>query len=310
MKRKLVLMAISILTYSSYSQEEKIDPLKVSLTTDYSQEEKIDTLKVSLSTDINFSSSANDSRKESSSGIGTLGLKFKRGYIHGDVNFTVFSQNKELTSADSLETKTFGTNLLLPQNSSSKISNFSISLGVKAFFLKNGYADDTPTFSFKRFGANVGFRVNNNVWIKDSLSSNVTINTFEANLTYTLINARVFNSKEDIKVILSYGITTRRLGGDFALDSNQEMRTKFINTDKLGFNGTNLACRLEISKFYGQMNLTSFTKKDNIAGFSGNQAIITLGLTADLTLNAKEKDLKEQRIKELEEKVEELIEKK
>jgi len=272
------------------------------------KEKAIDTLKIALSTDINFSSSADDDRKEASAAVGTLGLKFSRGFVYGDVNFTVYSQNKDGIEPDSTDTKIFGSNLLLPQNSSSKISNFSILVGLKSFYLKKGYPDDEPTFSLKRFGANIGFRVNNNTWIKDSLKSNVTINTFDFNVTYTLINARVFSSKEDIKVILSYGITTRRLGGDFALSSNDALRRQFIGTDKLGFNGTNLACRLEISKFYGQMNLTSFSKKDNIAGFSGNQAVITLGLRADLSLNAKEKDIRETRLQELEEAVEKLKE--
>lgn len=295
MKTNYYLLGLLILSLNVFSQEKKDDNAK-----------NIDTLKVALSTDINFSASSNDSRKEATSGIGTLGLKFNRGYIYGDVNFTVYSQNKELSTVDSTDTKIFGTNLLLPQNSSSKISNFYMLLGVKTFYFKKGYPNDEPTFSFKRFGANASFRVNNNIWIKDSLSSAITINSFNLNLTYTLINATVFNSKEDIRLILTGGITTRRIGGDFALESNSEMRKKFLGTDKLGFNGSTIGCRLEISKFYGQMSLTSFGKKENIAGFSGDQAVITLGLTADLTLNAKEKDLKDSRIKKLEEKVEAL----
>lgn len=295
MRTKLLLMLL-LFQITAIGQEKKKKE---------TVEGNIDTLKIALTTDINFSSSSNDSRKEASAGIGTLGLKFSRGYVYGDINFTVYSQNKDAV-VDSTDTKIFGTNLLLPQNSSAKISNFFMLVGIKTFFLKTGYPNDEPTFSLKRFGANAAFRVNNNVWKKDSLSSSVTINSFDFNITYTLINAKVFSSNEDIKVILSYGVTTRRIGGDMALKSNDGLRRSFLNTDRLGFNGTNLGCRLEISKFYGQMNLTSFTKKDDIAGFSGNQAIITLGLRADLTLNAKERDLKESRLKKLEEKVDEL----
>ena len=84
-------------------------------------------LKINFVTNVNFSASTDDSRKESKAGIGTLGLQFERGYIYGSAQFTVFSQNKEVET-DSTETKIFGTNLLLPENSSGKISNFSILL--------------------------------------------------------------------------------------------------------------------------------------------------------------------------------------
>lgn len=294
MKIKLVLLLLLALSYTARSQNNE-EGIK-----------SIDTLKVVLSTDINFSASSNDNRKEATSGIGTLGLKFNRGYIYGDVNFTVYSQNKDLNAEDSTDTKIFGTNLLVPQNSSSKISNFYMLLGVKTFYLKKGYPNDEPTFSLKRFGANASFRVNNTTWIKDSLSVAVTINSFHATVTYTLINATVLNSKEEIRLMLTGGLATRRIGGDIALRNNNALRTLFLGTEKLAFTGTTLGCRLEVSKFYGQMTLTSFGKKEAIAGFSGNQAIITLGLTADLTLNAKEKDLKETRLKKLENQMEEL----
>ena len=98
----------------------------------------------------------------------------------------------------------------------------------------------------------------------------------------------MLKTSERIKLIVSYGLTTRRLGGDFGLDSNRELRKMFLGTDKRGFNGSNFGVRLEVSKFYGEMNLTSFNKKFDIAGFSGNQAIISLGLIADLTIAAEE----------------------
>ncbi len=253
------------------------------------QETKND-YKISFVTDVNFSSSTNDTRKESKSGIGTLGLRFEKGYVFGGANFTVYSQNKEIQT-DSTETKIFGTNLLLPDNSSGKISNFSLVFGVKTFYLKADNLEDVGTFSFKRFGANLEFKVNNNTWSRDSISSPVTINTFNLNLTYLLLNAEVFNTNERIKLLVSYGLTTRRIGGDMALGQNTELRRSFLGTDNLGFNGTNLGVRLEISKFYGEMNLSSFSRKDNIAGFSGNQALVTLGLVADLTLAAKNKGI-------------------
>ncbi len=96
------------------------------------------------------------------------------------------------------------------------------------------------------------------------------------------------NTKERIKLILSYGISTRRIGGDLGFESSTDLRRYFLGTEKRGFNGSNLGVRLEVSKFYGEMNLTSFDKGD-IPGFSGNQAIITIGLIADLTLVANDK---------------------
>jgi hypothetical protein len=254
---------------------------------------KKDSLRISFVTDVNFSSSSDDGRKQSRSGIGTIGLKFERGYIYGSTNFTVYSQNENI-STDSSETKIFGSNLLLPENSSSKVSNFSFLLGVKTFFL-NKEDIEASTFSFERFGANVEFKVNNNLWSRDSTSVPITINTFNFNINYTLLNAKILNSDERIKLILSGGFTSRRLGGDFGLNSNKELRKSFLGTDKLSFNGTNIGFRLEISKFFGEMNLTNFDRGLNISGFSGDQSIITLGLTADLTLVAEDLGLRKKK---------------
>lgn len=247
---------------------------------------KKDSLKVSFVTDVNFSSSSDDNRKEAQSGIGTLGLKFQHGFAYGSASFTVFSQNKEIQT-DSTETKLFGTNLLIPENSSGKISNFSLLFGLRSFYLKSEELD-AGIFSFKRFGANLEFKVNNTTWSKDSLSSPVTITSFNFNINYLLLNAEIMNTKERIKLLLSYGLTTRRIGGDLGFDESADLRRYFLGTDKRGFNGSNLGVRLEVSKFYGEMNLTSFDK-GSIAGFSGNQAIITIGLIADLTLVANDK---------------------
>ena len=245
-----------------------------------------DTLRISFISDVNFSKSSNDNRKESAAGIGTMGIKFERGYFYGSANFTIFSQNSDI-SPDSSEKKIFGTNLLLPENSSSKVSNFSVLLGLKTLYI-NQSSLEANTFSLKRIGTNIEFKVNNNVWQKDSLSTLVTINTFNFNLNYLILNAKILNTEERIRLLVSYGFTSRRLGGDFGLNSNKELRRYYLGTNKRGFNGSNIGFRLEVSKFYGEMNLTSFENNLNIAGFSGNQAIISMGLIADLTLVAKE----------------------
>jgi hypothetical protein len=97
------------------------------------------------------------------------------------------------------------------------------------------------------------------------------------------------DSDEKIRLMVSLGYTSRRLGGDYGLDKNSELRKEFIGTDRLGFDGVKFSTRLEVSKFYGQIDLTSFSNKGNIAGFSGNQAIVSLGIRADLPLPTKVK---------------------
>jgi len=245
-------------------------------------------MKVFLDSDINFSSSANDNRNESKAGTGKLGLKFESGFIYGGVNFTVFSRNKEITTIDSNETKLFGTNLLLPQNSSNNISNFSFTFGSRSFYNFDKVDDNTPMFSLKRLGAYGSFHVNNTKWIKDTISSSITINTFNLFLTYNILNLSVLGEDNDNELIRLYflaGYTARRLGGDYGLD--KEIQKSFLNTNKLGFDGSYLGFRLELGKFYGQMSLTSFNRGDNIKGFSGDQAVISLGINADLKVAAK-----------------------
>lgn len=270
LSKKTILSIILFVTSNIYAQSTEND------------------YKISIVTDVNFSSSADDTRKESQSGVGTLGLRFEKGNVYGGANFTVFSQNKEIQT-DSRDTKIFGTNLLIPENNSGNISSFSLLFGVNTFYLKTKNSEDLDTFSFKRFGSNLEFKVNNTTWSKDSISAPVIINTFNLNLTYLLLNAEILDTNQRIKLYVSYGLTTRRIGGDIALKSNSELRRNFLGTERLGFNGSNLGIRLEVSKFYGEMNLSSFNRKHEIAGFSGNQAIVTLGLIADLTLVAKEK---------------------
>ncbi|MBL7903899.1 MAG: hypothetical protein JNL22_02650 [Bacteroidales bacterium] len=255
----------------------------------YSQD-KGETVNVYIVTDVGFTSSVNDNRKQSSPGVGSIGLKFEQGKIFGEVSFTVYSQNEEVLTSDPFEYKLFGTNLLLPENNSGNISNFSFLFGTESFFSSEEWSDKHPFLNSitKKFGVYGYFSVNNTTWEKDSLVTPITINSFGLNLTYTILDIELANEgAERIKLMVFGGLTARRMGGDYALDSNVLIRKHFIGTEKIGFNGTLLGCRLEIGKFYGEMGLPWFSRKDNIAGFSGNQPVISLGLKADLNIAAK-----------------------
>lgn len=288
-KRYLILLVISVLDLM-LSAQEKSDSTKVkedSKTSTRDERAKKVPINVFFVTDIGFASSANDTRKEASAGTGKLGLDFERGFVNGNIQFTVFSQNKNIATSDTTEKKLFGSNLLIPQNSSNNISNFTFYLCTRSFFSYGTVPDDLPLFSLKRFGANLLFQMNNTNWIKDSLSTPVTINTFNLNLVYNLLNLEVLRSKEKIRVYFTFGYTGRRLGGDYGLKANEELRKTYLDRSSLGFDGYAFGARLELGKFYGQMSMSYFDRGQNIKGFSGNQAVITLGIKADIKLAAK-----------------------
>lgn len=245
-------------------------------------------VKLYLETDVAFATSANDARKEASSGIGTLGLVFEQNLFYGSANFTVFSKNEEIITEDPAELILFGTSLLIPQNSASNISNFYISLGTKSFYRWRNYRDSENFFSWSKIGCNGALRINNTTWVKDTVITPVTINSFSLEVTYLLLNLNIKESNQHARMYVSFGLSTRRLGGDYGLEQNKDIRNIYLGTDKLGFNGSNFRVRLELAQFYGEMNLSYFPRKDNIAGFSGDQAIINIGLGANLGLFANE----------------------
>jgi len=240
-----------------------------------------------LETNINFATSTEDSRSDAQAGTGTLGIKFERKFIYGRVRFTVFSKNDEITSENTTDNKIFGTNLLIPENSSSSISNFSFLLGTKSFYKYENIEEDEPIFTLKRFGCYGQFAIYNTEWITEEVTMPVTTTVLDVNVTYRLLSLEIEgenNGRADF--YLTAGYSNRRLGGDYGLDSNSEQRNDFIGTEELGFDAFNLGARLEISNFFGQVNLTNFGN-DNIAGFSGNQAVISVGFNANLNLKAK-----------------------
>ncbi len=280
MRLLLLLLIIPFISFSQTLKKQKTD------------------LNVYLKTDINYASSAADNRKESQSAVGTLGIKFDvYNNIWASSTFTVHSQNQEIKTEDITETKLFGTNLLLPQNSSSDISNFELQAGVNSIYRLIRDFKDTEKVKpekksdifLKPIGAQIVFRINNTIWEKPNVQLPVTIGTLSADMTFRLLDVEMSESDERVKLIISAGYTNRRLGGDYGLNENSEQRKEFLGTDKLAFDGFKFSTRLEISKFYGQFDLTTFGKKLGIAGFSGDQAIITVGLRADLPLATKTK---------------------
>ena len=199
----------------------------------------------------------------------------------------MFSRNEEITSKNGTDTKVFGSNLLIPSNSSSSFSNFNFLLGTKSFY-KYEEVSNESFFSKKRFGAYLQFAIHNTEWVNEELTLPVTTTVLDLHLTYRLLSLAIDgenNGRADLYIITGY--SNRRLGGDYGLNSNSELRNNFIGTDKLKFDAFNLGAKLEISNFFGQVNLTHFGN-DNISGFSGNQAVIALGFNASLNLKSKE----------------------
>lgn len=244
--------------------------------------------KVFLETQIEFAASAEDMRSDAQAGYGTLGLKFERGLLYGGVRFTVFSRNDSIEAATNTDNKIFGTNLLIPENSSNGISNFSFTLGTKSFYTLGQINPQRQLLSWDRIGANLKFSIHNTIWELEDTSLPITITSFDIAIAYRLLTLK-FEEEGNGEAVLSLGLgyTNRRLGGDYGLDANEALRTDFIGTDDLGFDGVNLSARLEVANFFGQVNLTSFGDK-GIAGFSGYQAVVNVGFNAQLNLKAKE----------------------
>lgn len=252
-----------------------------------------DTTFVFIQTDFNHAGSGNDKRQAAQAGTGKVGLRFDEPQFYGACQFTVYSKNETISTQDSTELSLFGSSLLLPQNSSGQISNFSIELGTKSFFNVREFdlETDLPFLSFKKFGLHSYYHVNNTTWSKNLTELPVSINSFGVSLTYLLLNLRLFDNQERIRLLMSFGYASRRLGGNYGLDENKTLRQNFLGTEKLGFNGTEFNIRLEVAKIYGSFCLSSFARKGNIAGFSGNQSVISLGLTADLKIATKNMNL-------------------
>lgn len=281
MAKKFNLFIIFILCFCSICTAQ-IDTVKTGIVPKFLDNE----VNLYLETNIDFATSTEDTRPDAQKGIGTLGLKFDRRFVYGQIKFTIFSSNENIESESNNDIKIFGSNLLIPSNSSNNISNFSFLLGTKSFIKYDSVPDNVAMFSLKRFGGYGKFAIYNTNWIMGDLSIPVTTTVLELHLTYRLLSLKILgegNGRADFYFLAGY--SNRRLGGDYALGKNFSLRKDFLNTNELGFDGSNLGAKLEINNFYGQVNLTNFGN-NQIPGFSGNQAVISLGFNAALTLKA------------------------
>jgi hypothetical protein len=137
-----------------------------------------------IETNINFTTSTEDSRSEAQAGIGTIGIMFKRNFLYGGVRFTVFSRNDEITAENSTDLKIFGSNLLIPQNSSNSFSNFSFLLGTKSFHKYDDLdKEEYKLLSMKRLGAYVQYSVFNTEWINETSTLPITTSVLDLHLT-------------------------------------------------------------------------------------------------------------------------------
>jgi hypothetical protein len=131
------------------------------------------------------------------------------------------------------------------------------------------------------------WNVNNTVWTKDSITTPLSISSFGLNATYSLLSVQVFNAtKDNVHLSLWAGWEARRLGGDYALPKNEDVRTHFLGTTNYAFNSLILGVQLEVGDFFGRIQHYNFGTKDQIDGFSGNQAVVTLGLNVEFNVKA------------------------
>lgn len=242
-----------------------------------------------LETNINFATSSGDKRSDAQAGTGSLGLKFERGLYYGGVKFTVFSKQNETESENSNDIKIFGSNLLIPSNSSESISSFSFLFGIKSFVEADESEIRRDFFHLSRFGGYTNFSINKTVWLLPDNSIDILINSWDIIAAYRLLTLEFQDDKNGSAILsLEAGYSNRRLGGNYGMKENVELRSEYIGTDELGFDSFVWGARLQVSDFYGEVSVTNFGDK-GIPGFSGNQAVINLGFNAQLNLKAKEK---------------------
>ncbi len=219
-------------------------------------------------------------------GTGALGVSFTSPRSYGSITFNVFNRNKELIANDSTSVGLFSNNLLIPENSGSGISNANITLGMRNFWSTE---NDKKILGLhrNRIGGFCYLQVNKTDWTKDSVTTSLFIQSHGAYISYRLLDLAIDNDeKDDLYFTLYVGYEGRRIGGDYALDKNEAMRTHFLGTTDTAFDGVTFGALLELGQFYGKLHMTTYETTGELDGFSGFQAQITMGMNVQFNVKA------------------------
>jgi len=241
---------------------------------------------ISITSDLNRSTTQNGEGDNKVSN-GKLGVAFVSKYFYGDISFAVFANNRDVVAQNIADTSFFYNNLLLAQNRSSGLSELSLSFGSNGFLrelLPEPKWQPLKWF-YRNFGVFFNVRSSNQVWIKDTTSIDLLLNATSLVATLQIFDYKIESpSWNSFQLIGFAGFTTRRLGGNYALDSNSEIRKSFLGTDKYVFDGVEYGVKMELGPFYGKAAFTEFSGEDDIPGFSGPQLAITIGAVINLDL--------------------------
>jgi len=268
MKTKFTIICLfAILSYLNGFSEIDISTNSSTDSDKTSNETSVDNFIISIVSNVNLNTTV---QKQTNSGNGTLGLQYKGKKFRGYIVFNVLSQkiNNEL---DTTGIKSIGYNLLQPQNYGQGLSNFYFNLN----------------YNFKEwFGTNGYVRVNNLDWSKNDISYPVSIFSWGIYGNYYPLTALLEGTKADYVLLDFYlGFTGRYIGGDLGLEKNDKARKDFIGVEDKSFIGFEIGSKLQISNFVGSIGVTYFGKGE-IAGFSGWQTTINLGLVTQLNIKA------------------------
>ncbi len=243
--------------------------------------------RLNLTSDVKAKSSSNTDRDVPTTGTGALGVSFSTEQSFGSVTFNVFNRQAEVGTADSTAAKPFTNNLLIPENSGAGFSNFNLTLGLRNIWANDDTRKILNVVQLNRIGCFGYLQFNNTQWTKDSVSTPLFIQSHGLYVTYRLLDLEIDNDdKDDLFLTLFAGYEGRRIGGDYALDKNKELRKHFLGTEDIAFDATAFGVLLELGQFYGKLQTTAFGPSGNLDGFSGWQALVTLGVNIEFNLKA------------------------
>lgn len=245
-----------------------------------------DTVWVGILTDLSRST-AGSGEEQARIGNGKLGVSFVTRRFYGDLSFALFTNDRNAAA----DTAFFYNNLLLAQNRSSGLSEVSGSFGVNgllyAFKDDDDDDDDEKVNAVDWFARNFGlfgnFRSSSQVWRTPTDSVDVLLNAVSILATVQLADWKILSTDwEHLQIMAFGGWTTRRLRGNYLLDSTN--RQAFLGTDQAIFNGFEFGIKLEIGPFYGRASFTKFSTTDAISSFSGLQMAVNLGAAIQLNM--------------------------